>query len=125
RHPSPQRLRAARCHSPPLYREPVTAAPARAWHPAKSVLPVAVSTATAPMAVGAAPEHVVLSGPARAPTVTIPAQVPPPAAPRADAAVSLSSRVPMEVTVRNSERMAAQDVKDRRLAHIATGGLSA
>lgn len=82
------------------------------------------SPTAAPAMVGAVPTVGVLSGPPRIATVAIPAQSPPAPSPRADTQIPLGSKAPLEVTVRNSSKLAGQDVKDRRLAHIATGGMS-
>lgn len=65
-----------------------------------------------------------LAAPPRTPSVKIAAQSPPPPAPRIETTVPMSSKGPLEVTVRNPEKPAGQDLKDRRLAHIATGGMS-
>lgn len=48
--------------------------------------------------------------------------MPGPAA-RSDISVPLNSKGPMIVTVAN-DQMAGQDLKMRRLAHIATGGMA-
>lgn len=44
--------------------------------------------------------------------------------PRLEIPVALNSKGPMVVTVKN-DRLASQDIADRRLSHIATGGISA
>ena len=62
------------------------------------------------------------SVPAIPPSATTPAPLPP-QAPRVDVPVQLNSKPPQVVTVAN-DSLANQDVKDRRLAHIATGGMT-
>jgi hypothetical protein len=64
-----------------------------------------------------------MSGAFKLPSVSLSAPPPVPPMPRDIAPVQLSKKEPLEVTVRN-DQLANQDVKDRRLAHIATGGIS-
>jgi predicted chitinase len=83
----------------------------------------AIATASAPpsppiVAAAAAPR------PVQAPTATVP---PPPAAPptaTANIPQPMGSKAPIDVRVQN-DTLAAQDLRDRRLAQIATGGIAA
>jgi|GEM_PF-6073619 len=86
--------------------------------------PGSASPSMMPTMAGTVPAVGVLSGSPRIATVTVPAQTPPAPPPRADTQIPLGSKAPVEVTVRNGSKLAGQDVKDRRLAHIATGGMS-
>jgi hypothetical protein len=81
--------------------------------PAPSI-PLPTAGATVPASL-AAPASI------RPPPVSV-APAPPPAA-SPELHVPLTSKGPLEVTVRN-DQLANQDVKDRRLAQIATGGVS-
>jgi len=94
----------------------IAAAPA-ATAPGSAAVPT-------PVMAGAAPAPGIVTTPPRVPAIKVPAKAPPGPAPRSDAPVPLSSKTPIEVTVRNSDKMAGQDLNDRRLAHIATGGMS-
>jgi len=62
------------------------------------------------------------SAPLIPPGATAPAPLPP-QAPRVDVPVQLNSKPQQVVTVAN-DSLTSQDVKDRRLAHIATGGMT-
>lgn len=57
------------------------------------------------------------------PSLAVSVATPPSQTPRADAAIQLNKKSPIEVTVKN-DQMAIQDLRDRRLAQIATGGIS-
>lgn len=100
-----------------VYASPATAAS----------MPQAVSAPAAPAA-NVPTMRVAPSAPSIPRAVSIPSAAtssptPPPPAPRADIPTPLTSAGPMVVTLAN-DRMANQDVADRRLAQIATGGLS-
>lgn len=59
-----------------------------------------------------------------APMIALPsAPPPPPPAPRVEVPIALNSAAPTVVTLAN-DQLANQDVRDRRLAQIVTGGLS-
>lgn len=88
-----------------------------------TVVQAAGVTAAVPVAMGV-PAPAALAGAPNIPSVAVASQVAPPPAARADVPIPLSSKAPLEVTVRN-DKLAGQDVKDRRLAHIATGGMAA
>jgi hypothetical protein len=61
-----------------------------------------------------------LSAPSKVPSISVPSPTAPQPAARGDVAIPLSSKAPIEVTLTN-EQLANQDVRDRRLAQIATG----
>lgn len=92
----------------------IPAAPAGAppVPPMPAVLPPVVTPAPPP-----APPRV------RPAQVSIPTAMPAPPTAQAPIQVPLSSREPMEVRVSN-EQPVGQDLRDRRLAQIATGGIS-
>jgi hypothetical protein len=89
-----------------------------------AAIPGMGSTLPTPTMAGAMPAPGVPSSSPRITSITIPTQAPPAPAPRSDAPVPLGKKAPVEVTVRNPAPPAGQDVKDRRLAHIVTGGMS-
>jgi putative chitinase len=64
-----------------------------------------------------------LAGSMSLPAIAVNTPTVPPPVPRADAPVPLSSKGPLEVTVRNGT-LANTDIRGRRLAHIATSGIS-
>jgi hypothetical protein len=89
--------------------------------------PVPIATAapgaSVPSVTTTAPGLSRLPPPASIPAAAVSAPPVPSAAPRAEVPVKLNSDGPTVVTLAN-DQMANQDVRDRRLAQIATGGIS-
>lgn len=96
---------------------------------AAAVMPTPAIAPTAPPVSAVAPTGVSTIAPALATqmkSVAVakpPTAIAPPPAPQVENAMRLNSAQPFEVIVRN-EQAVAQDVPDRRLAAIASGGLS-
>jgi hypothetical protein len=92
--------------------------------PSAGVVMPALASGSTPTLAGAMPAPGFKSAAPRIASIAIPAQSAPAPTPRADTPIPLGSGGPVEVTVRNQPQLAGQDMKDRRLAHIATGGMS-
>lgn len=84
---------------------------------------MATGTATIPVLAKTATLPTLFSASAGIPSLSVSAPSLPAPTPRSDIPVQLNSKGPLEVTVKN-DRLANRDLLDRRLAAIATGGLS-